>query len=410
MGNDIIAPLYQAEGKTVTTSSCYSDARCGDNLVDGLFYFNVGEGAMDWLVTAPVPAVQECGTPVYEWHDYVIDTAKGHDVGAALTGTVAECVAACCAGVPSMIPDTVLESADLSWSDGTTHEAGGSEGTVNGFWGGETTSVSSTVSVPAGATSAVLKLRYWAIDSWDWGETASVTVDGTHYIEVVNEETCPWSRDCDADFTSFAHYVEGDFTQLVPEVFAGGDHGSLGPGIQIVPSPPGLYFEAYDVEGLYDLPTLGTILDTVEDPVWNHWNPSVVHPALEQDVWYSSNSNPFENDIPTFNNVDTFYMRWRGQMFFEADGSYDFKTRSDDGSFVLINGAQIVNNDGWHGMQYAEGTVELTTGWHAITIAFYEGGGAYGIEVSWRASGNGGKLARLNASAILLNERPALFS
>ena len=61
--------------------------------------------------------------------------------------------------------DTVIESADLAWSNTLTHDAGGSEGLVNGFWGSEVNDVSSTVSVPAGATSAVLKLRYWAIDA-----------------------------------------------------------------------------------------------------------------------------------------------------------------------------------------------------------------------------------------------------
>ena len=39
-------------------------------------------------------------------------------------------------------------------------------------------SVSATVPVPDGAATGVLRLRYWALDSWDWGEAARVAVDG----------------------------------------------------------------------------------------------------------------------------------------------------------------------------------------------------------------------------------------
>ena len=117
--------------------------------------------------------------------------------------------------------------------------------------------------------------------------------------------------------------------------------------------------------------------------MWNGWTPDVAHPALNQNVWYS-NDAAFVADIPSFNSLDNFYMRFHGQVYAPEDAEYEFKTRSDDGSFVIIDGVITVNNDGWHGMQDAEGTVTLGAGWHTITIPFNEGGGGCGLEVSIR--------------------------
>ena len=158
---------------------------------------------------------------------------------------------------------------------------------------------------------------------------------------------------------------------------------------------PGLYFEAYDSGG--NNPTLGTILDTVLDPVWNGWIPDVSHQALNQNIWYS-NDDAFVSEIPAFNSRDNFYMRWRGMIVIETDGSYDFKTRSDDGSFLYIDGVQIVNNDGWHGMQDRDGSATLVAGQHSITIVMNEGGGGCGLEVSWRLGG--GDWERLSADVL----------
>ena len=56
----------EASGAEVTASSCYSAERCGHQLTDGRFYFNV-RGAMDWLVVGTqavgATAVINVGTP-----------------------------------------------------------------------------------------------------------------------------------------------------------------------------------------------------------------------------------------------------------------------------------------------------------------------------------------------------------
>jgi hypothetical protein len=63
---------------------------------------------------------------------------------------------------------------------------------------------------------------------------------------------------------------------------------------------PNLHFEAYDSGG--DNPTLGAILDTVEETLWNGWVPDVSHRALNQSIWYG---NEYENG-GEFTNIEVF--------------------------------------------------------------------------------------------------------
>jgi len=168
------------------------------------------------------------------------------------------------------------------------------------------------------------------------------------------------------------------------------------PELPVPPTGDGLYFEAYDVTGSGSAVSLMSIVDTATDNSWNNWTASVSHEALGQAVWYS-NDNAFINEIPGFDQGDYYYMRWRGQINIPADGNYTFKTRSDDGSLLLIDGVVVVNNDGNHGMQDREGTVTgLTAGYHDITIVFYEWGGGAGLQVSWKPAG--GTYTPLSAS------------
>lgn len=53
-------------------------------------------------------------------------------------------------------------------------------------------------------------------------------------------------------------------------------------------------------------------------------------------------------------------------------GIYNFYTYSDDGSKLYIDGQEIVNNDGSHSAQRAEGKVALEKGFHEIRIVYLE--------------------------------------
>jgi len=79
-----------------------------------------------------------------------------------------------------------------------------------------------------------------------------------------------------------------------------------------------------------------------------------------------------------------FYVRWSGFIKIAAAGRYTFFTESDDGSRLLINGNQAVDNQGLHGMQEEECDVELPAGTHRIKIEFFQNDGAGGCIARWK--------------------------
>jgi hypothetical protein len=68
-------------------------------------------------------------------------------------------------------------------------------------------------------------------------------------------------------------------------------------------------------------------------------------------------------------------------------GDYTFYTSSDDGSKLYIDGTQVVDNDGLHGMQWVGGTINLIAGEHMIEVIMFENGGGEGLEVEVEGPG-----------------------
>ena len=64
-----------------------------------------------------------------------------------------------------------------------------------------------------------------------------------------------------------------------------------------------------------------------------------------------------------------------GFLNLTAGGTYRFALASDDGSKLYIDGKQVVDNDGAHGVITAAGSVDLLPGKHAIRVEWFNGGG-----------------------------------
>jgi hypothetical protein len=84
---------------------------------------------------------------------------------------------------------------------------------------------------------------------------------------------------------------------------------------------------------------------------------------------------------------DDFGLRFTGIVTAPVGGDYKFFTSSDDGSKLYINGTQVVDNDGLHGMQWREGTINLIAGEHVIEVIMFELGGGEGLEVEIEGPG-----------------------
>lgn len=67
-----------------------------------------------------------------------------------------------------------------------------------------------------------------------------------------------------------------------------------------------------------------------------------------------------------------FYIRWTGHIEIPADGKYTFYLESDDGSRLFIDGRQVLDNGGAHGMEEVPGDINLTAGKHVLKVEFFE--------------------------------------
>ncbi|HEY65035.1 MAG TPA: hypothetical protein G4O02_10740 [Caldilineae bacterium] len=89
------------------------------------------------------------------------------------------------------------------------------------------------------------------------------------------------------------------------------------------------------------------------------------------------------------NNVlgERFSILWRGKIAAPRPGVYVFGTRSDDGSYVYIDGQLVVDNGGHHGAQYREGRIELSQGFHDIEVRYFQDGGSREMQLWWMPPG-----------------------
>jgi hypothetical protein len=63
-------------------------------------------------------------------------------------------------------------------------------------------------------------------------------------------------------------------------------------------------------------------------------------------------------------------------------GDYSFRTRSDDASYIILNGEMLTDDGNEHGMRTREGTVHLQ-GPAKITIFFGQNRGGAGLDFEW---------------------------
>ncbi|WP_340677578.1 alkaline phosphatase family protein [Paraglaciecola sp.] len=80
-----------------------------------------------------------------------------------------------------------------------------------------------------------------------------------------------------------------------------------------------------------------------------------------------------------------FGIQYTGWIKITQAGTHRFYTNSDDGSKLYIDGQEIVNNDGDHGTVERSGAIALTTGFHRITVDYFNAAGGAWLEVFHKA-------------------------
>ena len=79
--------------------------------------------------------------------------------------------------------------------------------------------------------------------------------------------------------------------------------------------------------------------------------------------------------ISSWNNHDNFAVRFSGYLSIPETGVYSFSLASDDGSKMLIDGVELIDNDGLHAEEKVLEYALLEEGFHPLEIQFFERGG-----------------------------------
>jgi hypothetical protein len=87
--------------------------------------------------------------------------------------------------------------------------------------------------------------------------------------------------------------------------------------------------------------------------------------------------------------VDTFSVRWTGQIQAATTGTYTFTLHSDDGVRMWVNGVLVIDkwvNAGVNKDNVSTG-VKLTAGQNAdIKIEYFENAGGAQVQLYWQSS------------------------
>ncbi|MDB4768576.1 DUF1080 domain-containing protein [Saprospiraceae bacterium] len=79
-----------------------------------------------------------------------------------------------------------------------------------------------------------------------------------------------------------------------------------------------------------------------------------------------------------------------GYLIIPEDDVYTFRLISDDGSQLLIDGKQVVDNGGLHGAELVDGSVALKKGLHQLHLEFFQGYGGKSVILQWKAASQDG--------------------
>ena len=102
--------------------------------------------------------------------------------------------------------------------------------------------------------------------------------------------------------------------------------------------------------------------------------------------------------------VDNFSVRWSGTVTAATTGTYRFRTNSDDGVRLWVNGVQVINNWSDHAATLnTSGNISMTAGQrYTIRLEYYEKGGSAVMQLRWLRPGTSSYVA-IPAASLFTN-------
>jgi len=105
---------------------------------------------------------------------------------------------------------------------------------------------------------------------------------------------------------------------------------------------------------------------------------------------------------------NNYALQFESTLDVPADGEWKFATRSDDGSWLWIDGKLVVDNAGLKAATRKDGRINLNKGPHHLRVAFTQGGGGAELKVLWAGPGVGEQeLPNTSASTSVVRLVPA---
>jgi hypothetical protein len=113
----------------------------------------------------------------------------------------------------------------------------------------------------------------------------------------------------------------------------------------------------------------------------NNWNKL---PDFEN-LKHSASGKLYEFRIDSIPGANGQYaVKFEAFLQINQAGNYTFYTLSDDGSKLLVDNQEVVNNDGDHGALERSGKIRLEKGLHPLTVLYFNGGGGSWLDVYYR--------------------------
>ena len=103
-----------------------------------------------------------------------------------------------------------------------------------------------------------------------------------------------------------------------------------------------------------------------------------------------------------------FALRITGRILVSTTGTHTFYLTSDDGSLLKIDGSQVVDNGDAHFSQERQGTVQLSQGWHAIEVQYFQRDLGASLSLEWSTPSTGRALIPAAAFAEASPPAPGL--
>jgi hypothetical protein len=87
-------------------------------------------------------------------------------------------------------------------------------------------------------------------------------------------------------------------------------------------------------------------------------------------------------DLAARQRPEYYALRFAGYIRIPKGGTYTFTISSDDGSWLRIGGAMVVNHDGPHAASEKSGQVVLSAGTYAFELGYFQATGGQALNLS----------------------------